>query len=485
MNTLKKLSLLSAAVCFVATACKNDDNKKETPEVSKVIFKDHSTTPVFLKKLAGFEKVETYSLISSADEFTNYRFGGSADGVGMIKNPSGGYVMFVNNEDNYAVSRIEFDETLKPVKGSYALNSDGGQWRLCSGTMVTPEEHGFGPYYFSVGESNVEAMTHKIDPFQNNTLPNSTSRGIPALGRWSGENSVPLNKNAYPGKTVIVMGEDASDATGGQVAMYVANTGDLASGSLYMLKRVDGVQKETDMTVGKQYDVEFAKIDNHLNLTGAQIQELVNPLKAIKFGRVEDVDYRKGSAANAHEVYFNVTGQDASGENADHSRTVWGRVYKITLDATNPLKGKLEVILDGDDESGPAKEFQNPDNICVTQNYVYIQEDSNGYGTETHDAYIYQYNIATKELKKVFELDHHRTAADAAIYNVGGTSKFGDWEYGGLIDVSDVIGVPDSFILCIQPHTWKDEKFAGVDGGSKRKTEKQGSEVVILKGLPR
>ncbi|MCO4292850.1 hypothetical protein NF867_08260 [Solitalea sp. MAHUQ-68] len=485
MNKLT-FTLLSFAVTGIAvTACTNDDTKKDTPEVSKVVLKNYSETPALLKKLSGFENVETYTLISSNDEFTNYRFGGSADGIGMIKNPAGGFVMFVNNEDNYSVSRVELDETLKPVKGSYALNSDGGQWRLCSGTMVTPEEHGFGPYYFSVGESNVEAMTHKIDPFQNYILPNNTSRGIPALGHWSGENSVPLNKNAYPGKTVIVMGEDASDATGGQMAMYVASAGDLNTGSLYMLKRVDGVQKETDMTVGKQYDVEFAKIDNHLNLTGAQIQALVDPLKAIKFGRVEDVDYRKGSGTNAHEVYFNVTGQDPSGDNADKSRTVWGRVYRITLDATNPLKGKLEVILDGDDDNGPAKDFQNPDNICVTQNYVYVQEDSNGYGTETHDAYIYQYNIATKELKKVFELDHRRNAADAVTYNGTSSSTFGSWEYGGLIDISSVVGIDDVFALCIQPHTWKSEKFAGVDGGSKRKTENQGSEVVILKGLPR
>jgi hypothetical protein len=45
------------------------------------------------------------------------------------------------------------------------------------------------------------------------------------------------------------------------------------------------------------------------------------------------------------------------------------------------------------------RKFQNPDNICVTKNYVYVQEDANGYGDETHDAYIYQYNMATKQLK--------------------------------------------------------------------------------------
>ena len=239
------------------------------------------------------------------------------------------------------------------------------------------------------------------------------------------------------------------------------------------------------MTEGATYDVEFVKIDNHKTLTGTQIQALVDPLRAIKFGRVEDIDYRKGSAANAREVYFNVTGQDPTGVNAARPRTVMGRTYRLVLDASDPLKGKLTCILDGDKDNGIAKDFQNPDNICVTQNYVYIQEDSNTYGTEDHDAYVYQYNIATGELKKVFELDHRRTAPDAAKYNVGGTSAKGSWEYGALVDISDIIGVPDVFIIAIQPHSWTDPRFAGVDGGTKRPAEKQGSEIVILKGLPR
>ena len=184
-------------------------------------------------------------------------------------------------------------------------------------------------------------------------------------------------------------------------------------------------------------------------------------------------------------MYFNVTGQDITGTNADASRTKYGRVYRLNLDAVDPLKGTLEVILDGDNRSGIAGKFQNPDNICVTKNYVYVQEDANGYGDETHDAYIYQYNIATKELKVVVELDHRRTAADAAKYNVGGISKFGDWEYGALIDVSDQVGIADTFMLSVQPHTWTGDKYKGVDGGTNRPNEKQASQIVVIKGLAR
>lgn len=481
-NLLKRKTLAFAVAGFVAaavaiTACKKDKKNDN----SAVKLDNYSKTPVLLKKLSGFENLEFFSLFSSEDKFVespDYVFGGSADGSGLIKNQEGGFVMMVNNEDNYSVSRISFDKTFKPVKGEYTLNSDGGQWRLCSGTMVTKEENGFGPFYLSVGESSSEAQTHKINPLVSGKQSNTATAG---LGHWSGENAVPLNKDAYQGKTVLVLGEDADDASGGQVVLYVSNTvGDLDNGTQYMLKRVDNNQKETDMKVGSSYDVEFVKIENHKTITGAQIQALVDPLKAIKFGRVEDLDYRKGNANNSREIYFNVTGQAATGFNADNSRTVFGRTYKLVLNAGDPTKGKLECILDGDDKNGPAKEFQNPDNICVTTNYVYIQEDSNTYGAETHDAYIYQYNIATKELKKVVEIDHRRTDP-----KFKATAAKGNWEYGSLVDVSDVIGIPNTFTLCIQPHTWREEAFKGKDGGSKRPTEDQGSQVVLIKGLPK
>jgi hypothetical protein len=268
--------------------------------------------------------------------------------------------------------------------------------------------------------------------------------------------------------------------------MYVSNTiGDLTNGSLYMMKRTDGNQREKDMVTGKDYPVSFVKIENHTTLTGAQINAAVNTLSAIKFGRVEDLDYRKGGDAADRELYFNVTGQNTTGTNADASRTKYGRVYKLNLDATNPLAGTLQVVLDGDDRTGIAGKFQNPDNICVTKNYVYVEEDANGYGDETHDAYIYQYNIATKQLKVVVELDHRRTATDAAKYNANGTSKFGDWEYGALIDVSEQLGIEDTFLLSVQPHTWTGDKYKNIDGGNGRPNENQASQIVLIKGLAR
>jgi hypothetical protein len=201
----------------------------------------------------------------------------------------------------------------------------------------------------------------------------------------------------------------------------------------------------------------------------------------VKFGRVEDLDYRRGTNAG-REIYFNVTGQNTTGVNADFSRTKYGRVYRLLLDANDPLRATLEVILDGDDKAGPAREFQNPDNVTVTQNYVYIAEDPNSYGDETHDARIYQYNIATRALSIMMEVDHRRSEAK---YNVGGVSAPGTWEFGGLIDVSDIVHRDNTYILSMQPHTWTGTRYAGVDGGTLRPTENQASQMLVITGLPR
>lgn len=460
---------------------------------------DRSVTPALVKKLAGFENLNVYSLIGSDDKLIaspSFTFGGSADGAGLLK-VTDGYLLLVNHEDNYSVSRIMLDNSFKPVSGEYILNSTGGQWRLCSATMATPEEHGFGPLYLTCGESGEESRTNGVNPFAPASSA-SVTRDLPGLGRWSAENAVPLPKDAYEG-TIVIIGDDDDATHGGQLAMYVSSTrGDLANGKLYVLRRTDLNVVERDMTEGTPVNVEFVEIANHTALSGAQINAEASNLSSIKFGRVEDLDYRKGSAANHREIYFNVTGQNNTGVNADNSRSKYGRTYKLTLNESDSTKGTLELILDGDNQAtGKAKDFQNVDNLVVTENYVYVQEDPNsGYGTDhSHDAYIYQYNIATKELKPVIELDHRRTAADAAKYNavvgggypqpVAGMSGFGSWEYGAMIDISDIIGIEDTFILSVQPHTWQSAAYKNPDGGTVRPNEQQASQMVIIQGLPR
>lgn len=455
-------------------------NGADGEDANQVVLTNHSTTSTFLKKLPGFESVEDFSLIGSADylpESPSYVFGGAADGAGLLKTADG-FVMMVNNEDNIAVSRLTFDKTFRPVKGEYYLNSNGGDYRLCSATLATPEEHGFGPLFLTCSE-NAASYIHGLDPFAAVTDESKKQNYfLKGLGHWAAENALPLPKTAYTGKTVILIGDDDSGTNGGQVAMYVSTTGDLENGSVYILRTVSQNPREMDLMEDASVDIEFVKLEDHKNLTGAQTNAAGAALNVLAFGRVEDLDYRKDGVGR--EIYFNVTGQSG---NAD--RTLYGRTYKLALNETDPTKGKLTLVLNGDNRAGKAGTFEDPDNILVTKNFAYITEDPNQNPGISHDAYMYQYNLNTGAVKKVFELNHFRgNAAAEAVY---GTSTFGQWEYGGMLDVSDILGIPNTFTLNIQTHTWKSDLFKNADGGTNPSSINfnEGSQIIVLRGLPR
>jgi hypothetical protein len=463
------------------TACNNNDDENPTAGVE---LKAHSVTPSLVKALPGFDNLKVFPLISSDDqlpESPNFVFGAQPDGGALLKNPNGeGYVLINNHEILWSVSRVYLDKTFKPVKGEYIVDGDGGMFRLCSATLATPEEHGFGPVFLTAGESGPESLVHAIDPLAP-ADKKSRTRVLPALGRASMENAVPLPKDAFPGKTVIIIGEDDSD---GQLLAYVSNTpGDLQNGKLYMLKRTNNDPVETNMTTGVPYDVEFVEVAGARAMTGAQMTAASRTLNALQMARVEDVDYRKGGGDHGREIYFTATGiSQADKTTPVTGKTMWGRVYKLNLEANNPLRGRLEVVAQGD--TNPGNSLVNPDNICVTENYVYIQEDGDSfYNATAHDGRIWQMNIASKNLVPMLEMNHRRTEADFnQKYNPTNFTKLSSWEYGAMYDVSDIIGVPNTFAVNIHPHTWVDDKFRNADG-SGLSTNREGGQVLILQGV--
>ena len=491
LNFLKSIALLGITG-FSVISCQNDDKDSSNDVNSSIDFTSHSKVPAFVYPMTGFENLKISTLIASSDvlpESPSFVYGAQPDGAGLMRNPNGeGYIMITNHEILQSVSRVYLDKTFKPVKGDYIVDGVGGLTRLCSATLATPEIHGFGPIFLTAGESGQESMVHGINPLGLSSDKARTDRVLPALGKASMENAVPLTKEAYPGKTVILIGEDQSYATShvsaGQLIMYIGSSvGDLSNGKLYALKRTDGNQVETSMTLNNSYPVEFVEIPNAKNLTGAVINTTVNDLKAIRFSRVEDVDYRKGSASNNREIYFTATGQ-ATNNAPVEGYTMWGRVYKLKLDASNPLKGTLELAVEGD--STPGTGIINPDNLCVTENYVYIQEDGDSYYADAkHDSYIWQYSIATKQNKPWLNMNHKRTdTAWNGLYNQTGEMRFGSWEFGAMEDISDIIGVPDTFTVNIHPHTWQSDAFKNADG-SGTQTNKEGGQTVIIRNVQR
>lgn len=486
---MKNLFLLAVlAIILTFTSCdKLDDFGGNPPSGELIELKDHSVTPSFIKDLTPGKELEAYSLFGSADvlpDTPDFIFGGTADGAGLLRNREGGFTYVVNNENHYAVARITFDETFKPISGEYIYNSDGSDGtRLCSASLAVPRIHGYGPIFLTAGESGEESMVSGISPFADATA-NNVPRFLPALGKASFENAMPLPGSAYKRRTVIIMGED--DTTSGRITMYDARMGDLENGKVYTLivKDSDGnpITQENLMAEGQEFDVEFKEIENAKNLTGAEIELMADGFSSMPFKRVEDLDYQKGKG-NERTIFFNVTGSSSS---TNPDGTTQGRVYRLQLDKFNKFVGKLTCVVDGDNPNGviAGRDLQSPDNITATENYLYIKEDPNGGINLSHYSYIWQYDIMTKELIPVVELDLESGIGLPDDPYGRTNATFRSWEYGAMIDISEVINVPDTFMVCIQTHTWRDDKFIGVDGGS-QSTDNQGSQVVLIKGLPR
>ncbi|XCF07714.1 phosphatase [Tamlana crocina] len=479
---MKHSILYGILACAFITSCDTKDGTIKGDN-KKIELVNHSKTPNLLELKSGFENVEITTLLSSEDQLEdspNFVYGSMADGAGLLKNSDGTYTLINNIEADYSVARITLDETFKPVSGEYILNAEASaRTAQCSGSLITPEEHGFGPLYLSGGEwGGASKAVFSIDPYKD-AANASIAQTLPALGQWSTENAVAMHQNAFPGKTVVLIGDDTSDneTPSGQLAMYVGNKGDLNGGKLYGLKVItEGINYEMDMEEGVSYDVTFEEY-NERTLDELEAESRAKGIMG--FSRVEDIDWRRGSASNNREFFFVVTGRKKDALLG--KGTFYGRIYHVVLNENNPLKGTIECVLDGDILDGKAKAFHSPDNIVVTENYVYIQEDPNGYPDtpeKDHYAQLYEYNIKSKNLKTVLECNQDYAAS------LGYGTANRNWEITGMIDISETIDVDRTFLLITQNHGWENPSFTD-PLANPTPDRNEGSMLYVIKGLKR
>lgn len=450
---------------------------------------ESSVTPTSLLKLNGaFANASLEVILSSEDHIKgspNFIYGSMADGAGLLKHNDTSFILINNIEADYSIARILLNKDLRPYYGEYVINANATAFTAqCSGSLITPEEHGFGPLYLSGGEWGGSGKgVYVTSPFKQSTDA-SFANMLPAFGQWSTENAVVIGKDAYPALTVAFIGDDHADNSvpSGQLGMYVGGRGDLNSGKLYGLKVTsEGVNFEMDMEEGQSYDMEFVELnEKNIDALDAEAKEK----GVMGFSRLEDIDWRRGSAANNREIYFAVTGRKK--DDLIGKGTVYGRVYKVTLNENDPTAaGKITCVLDGDKVGGIAKQFHSPDNILVTENYVYIQEDPNGYpdnADKTHYAYLYQYDITANSLEVVLECD--QVAAEAAGYGSAASA----WEITGMIDVTDVVNNGENtFLFITQNHGWEvDTPFTDANANPDvANSAAEGSVLFSIKGLGR
>lgn len=105
-------------------------------------------------------------------------------------------------------------------------------------------------------------------------------------------------------------------------------------------------------------------------------------------------------------------------------------------------------------------------------------------------------NLTGGNLKPMLEMNHRRDDATFNVkYNTSRNSKLSSWEYGAMLDISDLVGKPGTFMVNIHPHTWRDDKYKNADGsginiGSADLTLSsssvlEGGQTVILTGVER
>ncbi|NJB83353.1 PhoX family protein [Wenyingzhuangia aestuarii] len=506
MKKLLKLSSL-ALVAGLAISCGEDgldgingtngtngtngaDGSNGTNGSDASVFLATSKTPTLLKVTSDFVDLKITPILTSEDVIPNspdFVYGSMADGAGLINNGDETFTLINNIEADYSIARIQLNKNLRPISGEYILNASAtAETAQCSGSLITQAEHGFGPLYLSGGEwGGASKGVFVTDPSKNVTEA-GTGEMLSAFGQWSTENAVVIGKDAYADKTVAFIGDDHSDNSvpSGQLGMYVGDRGDLYNGKLYGLKVTsDGITYEADMVEGTEYTAEFVE------LTETEISALDTECKTkgvMGFSRLEDIDWRRGSAANQREIYFCVTGR--SKPDLVGKGSLLGRVYKVNLNETDPTGVcKITCVLDADVDGGKADGFHSPDNILVTENYAYIQEDPNGYASLNADisgyAKLYQYNLNTKEVKTVLECDQER----AASLGYGVTSR--NWEITGMIDVTDVVdNGTNTFLLITQNHGWEPAdgtSFTDPNANTNLSNAKEGSALYVVKGLDR
>lgn len=448
-----------------------------------------SKTPGLLTVTSDFVGIKITPLLSSEDVIPNtpdFVYGSMADGAGLLKNDDGTFTLINNIEADYSIARIKLTENLRPYSGEYILNAAAtAETAQCSGSLITPDEHGFGPLYLSGGEWGGSSKGVFVTDPAKDAADAGIGEMLTAFGQWSTENAVVIGKDAYTDKTVAFIGDDHSDNSvpSGQLGMYVGNRGDLTGGKLYGLKVTSaGITYEVDMVEGTEYNAEFVE------LTETEITALDTEAKSkgvMGFSRLEDIDWRRGSAGNQREIYFAVTGRDKPDLVGKGTRL--GRIYKVVLNETDPTGAcTITCVLDGDKEGGKADGFHSPDNILVTENYAYIQEDPNGYADLNPDivgyAKLYQYNLTTGTVKTVLECDQDRAAT------IGyGTDRM--WEITGMIDITDIVSNGDNnFLLITQNHGWNPAdgtSFTDPKANPDLANRREGSQLYLIKGLDR
>ncbi len=447
-----------------------------------------SQTPYIIPYARG---VDSQSLLTVGDPVDGYRLAGIPDGIGAYRSGNGTFTMLVNHEipaglggphahapNGAFVSKWRIDrdshevldggDLIQAVSTYDATTEQYNEAvygvilsRLCSADL--PRRSAFDHAASGLGfDGRLYLNGEEIGPEGRGfaTVVKGAQEGIAFelahLGNYSYENAV---ANPGTGKKTVVVGLD--DSTPGQVYVYVGDkqvTGNpveqagLVGGSLYGVA-VPGVALE-DRTAGvggPSRSFVLAPLGDVSQMSGAQLEAASDAAGVTEFLRPEDGAW---DPRDLNDFYFVTTDRFNSvkdpGEppttNAPAGQEGATRLYRLSfIDRSQPeLGGTITELIDG---STGQDRPQMMDNMTISNDgRVMIQEDP---GNQPYSAKIWEYGIATGELRLVARFDRDRFG------NAKGTPPMPpftvDEESSGIIDASHVLG-PDWYLLDAEAH---------------------------------
>ncbi|MCC6818144.1 MAG: esterase-like activity of phytase family protein [Bacteroidia bacterium] len=429
--------------------------------------------------VGALKDVQFTSILTSGESINNYMMTGLGDGIGAYDNGNGTFTVLLNHEMVNSIGRIRAHGAKGAYVSKWIINKS--DLSVVSGSDLIKNVYLWnGTSYTKYDSLNTTAMA-AFNRFCSADLPmvsafynastglgtqerifmngeESGSEGrafahivtganagssyeLPYLGKFSWENSI-TSPNAS-NKTIVV-GTD--DATPGQVYIYVGNKTNsgtdvqkagLIGGKLYGVTVNGLITESSSSLVAPNTTFTMTELPNIQNATGSYLNSLSNANGVTNFLRPEDGVW---DVNNPNDFYFVTT----------NSFTSPSRLYRLRfIDINNPeLGGNITAVLDGTE--GP----KMMDNIGIDNfGHILIQEDP---GNQTHTAKVWQYTIATDELKLIADHDNNRFISGASNYLTQ------DEESSGIIDVQNILG-PGMFILYDQAHYFKSGEV--VEGG--------------------
>jgi hypothetical protein len=393
-------------------------------------------------QIAGIAPGVTITPILTAGDVVNggFQFTGLPDGIGVYEREPGRLEVLVNHELSHYwgdVSDSRIDHLTLDAGGQvrgaeYFLDGTEGYWWFCSSTLDTIRGT---PWYFT-GEEWIGSTKGGISIAMN--AETGEYFETPWFGKMNHENVVPVKRLD---QAVMWLAED-NFQNRSQAYAYFADTFTAALRGRGVLRAFvpndsgDGDPSANDLAKGETMRGRFVRIPNAERYNGRELNAVTEALTPFNFVRVEDVAVDPNQPGVVYVA--------DSGSYRTTSDTNRGRVYRFSLNPSNPRRATLEVVLDGD----AGDRVLNPDNLGISDTTLMIQEDHNR--ASTRYARIWALDLASEALTAIARTD----PTNGAIKRGGGR---GVWESSGIVDVSAFFG-PGTWLLSVMAHYTKVEQ---------------------------